>query len=76
MSFPTREEIMQAAIEKLQQLPYRQQQEALDYLEFLAQKYGAKKSTKPRIAGLHKGKVWIGDDFNDPIPPEYWSEKL
>lgn len=65
--------IDQSVIDKLQQLPAAQQQQVLDYIEFLAQKYIPPKTLLPRVAGLHKGKVWIADDFNDPLPPEYWS---
>lgn len=27
-------------------------------------------STTPREFGHFKGRVWIADDFNDPLPPE------
>lgn len=30
-------------------------------------------SAKPRVAGLHKGKGWISEDFNDPLSDEFWS---
>jgi prevent-host-death family protein len=26
----------------------------------------------PRIPGLHPNTVWISDDFNDPLPDEFW----
>ncbi len=29
-------------------------------------------STKPRVAGLHKGAIWISDDFDEPLPEEFW----
>jgi len=66
--------IDQSVIEKLQQLPAAQQQQVLDYIEFLAQKYIKPKTRKPRVAGLHKGKVWIADDFNDPLST--WTELI
>lgn len=25
-----------------------------------------------RIPGLHKGMIWMSDDFNDPLPDEFW----
>ena len=51
------------------------QQEILDFAEFVSNKYHqdrekASKPKKKRIAGLHKGKGWMSDDFNDPLPPE------
>jgi prevent-host-death family protein len=24
----------------------------------------------PRVAGSMRGKIWIADDFDDPLPPE------
>jgi prevent-host-death family protein len=25
---------------------------------------------KPRVPGQDRGKVWMSDDFDDPLPPE------
>ncbi len=73
----TANSLSQTILDKLQDLPETQQQQILDYIEFLAQKYPKPqpRSQKPRVAGLHRGKGWISDDFNDPLPPEYWSGK-
>ncbi len=30
-------------------------------------------SHRPRIPGLNRGKIWISEDFNDPIPDEFWT---
>jgi len=27
---------------------------------------------KRRIAGLHRGQIWMSDDFNDPLPDEFF----
>ena len=29
-------------------------------------------STTPRVADLHKGAIWISDDFDEPLPDEFW----
>jgi antitoxin (DNA-binding transcriptional repressor) of toxin-antitoxin stability system len=29
-------------------------------------------SIKPRVAGLHKGAIWASDDFDEPLPDEFW----
>ena len=29
-------------------------------------------SDTPRIADLHKGQIWMSEDFNDPLPDEFW----
>jgi hypothetical protein len=57
---------------KLQNIPSEQQRQILDYVEFIAEKYDStsnisEKSSKKRILGLHEGKIWISDDFNDPL---------
>ncbi len=62
-------------IDKVKDLPPEKQQEILDFAEFVSNKYhqDKDKESKPkkkRVAGLHKGKGWISDDFNDPLPPE------
>lgn len=61
-------------IDKVKDLPPEKQQEILDFAEFVSNKYHQDKEKeskqKKRIAGLHKGKGWISDDFNDPLPPE------
>lgn len=27
---------------------------------------------KQRIAGLHRGQIWMSDDFDEPLPDEFW----
>jgi len=26
-----------------------------------------------RVAGLHEGQIWMSDDFNEPLPDDYWN---
>jgi prevent-host-death family protein len=26
----------------------------------------------PRVAGLHAGAIWTSDDFDAPLPDEFW----
>ncbi|MEH2376357.1 type II toxin-antitoxin system VapB family antitoxin [Nostoc sp.] len=60
-------------IAKLQTLAPEQQQQVLDFVEFLAQKYVQPQQTpQKRVLGLNQGKIWISDDFNDPLPDEFW----
>ncbi|NJL10873.1 MAG: DUF2281 domain-containing protein [Calothrix sp. SM1_7_51] len=60
-----------SALIKLQALPPQQQQQALDFIEFLTQKYvqsnSSQSQNKRRIAGLHEGMGWIAEDFNAPL---------
>ena len=27
----------------------------------------------PRAAGLHAGAIWTSDDFDEPLPDEFWT---
>ena len=31
-------------------------------------------STTPRVAGLHAGAIWTSEDFDEPLPEEFWTE--
>jgi len=28
-----------------------------------------------RVAGLHPGAIWTSDDFDEPLPEEFWAGK-
>lgn len=28
---------------------------------------------EPRTAELHPGAIWISDDFDEPLPEEFWT---
>ncbi|WP_392533055.1 DUF2281 domain-containing protein [Nostoc sp. C117] len=56
-------------IAKLQTLAPEQQQQVLDLVEFLEQKYAQpQQAPQKRVLGLSQGKIWISDDFNEPLP--------
>lgn len=45
----------------------------LDFVEFLAQKYAQpQQPPQKRVLGLNQGKIRISDDFNNPLPDEFW----
>lgn len=29
-----------------------------------------------RIAGLHEGEGWMSEDFDDPLPDEFWNGRV
>lgn len=31
-------------------------------------------SPAPRVAGLHAGAIWTSEDFDEPLPEEFWTE--
>ncbi len=60
-------------IAKLQTLAPEHQQKVLDFVEFLAQKYTQPEQIpEQRILGLNQGEIWMSDDFNDPLPDDFW----
>jgi hypothetical protein len=66
-------------LNKLKSLPIEQQQQVFDFIEFLASKYQVSQTIAPkrsRIMGLFEGKGRIGNDFNEPLPDEFWSSQL
>lgn len=70
----------------LQALSSEQRQQVLDFAEFLAgrrdQSDASEKlegdekqllqSMPPRIFGLHAGQAVMSEDFDDPMPDEFW----
>ncbi|MBW4643030.1 MAG: DUF2281 domain-containing protein [Goleter apudmare HA4340-LM2] len=66
--------ITETLISQLQTLPPEQQQMVVNFVEFLVQKHAQSQPSqkKQRIVGLHEGMGWISDDFNEPLPDEFW----
>lgn len=63
--------IQPAILEKLEELPESLQTEVLHYIEFLIEKQ-AKNSTQEKLTkrgglGMWKGKIWMSDDFDEPL---------
>ena len=38
----------------------------------LARLVGIESNSKKRIAGLNKGEIRVSDDFDTPLPDEFW----
>ena len=32
----------------------------------------ASSQRQPRVAGLHRGAAWVSEDFDQPLPDEFW----
>jgi antitoxin (DNA-binding transcriptional repressor) of toxin-antitoxin stability system len=30
-------------------------------------------ATTPRVASLHPGAIWTSEDFDEPLPEEFWT---
>ena len=63
--------IQPVILEKLAELPESLQTEVLHYIEFLIEKQAKnstqEKPTKRGGLGMWKGKIWISDDFDEPL---------
>lgn len=55
-------------------LPLDKQQSILDFSRFIRSNTLATEQKRPskRQAGLGKGKVFVSEDFDDPLPDEFW----
>jgi Protein of unknown function (DUF2281) len=67
----------------LEKLSPELRQQVFDFAEFLGQRQGSVideqsvKAVKPkRVRDLDRGAVvWMSDDFDDPLPDEFWFGK-
>ncbi|MEG3937365.1 DUF2281 domain-containing protein [Microcoleus sp. S36b_A3] len=63
--------IQPVILEKLAELPESLQTEVLHYIEFLIEKQAKnlsqEKQTKRGGLGIWKGKIWMSDDFDEPL---------
>lgn len=57
---------------KLKNLPVDKQQQVLDFVEFLIQKSTSKQQNTKRVPDIHKGKIKMSDDFNEPLDDSFW----
>ena len=64
-------DIEQALLEQVRSLTPQQQQEVLNFAEFLHLKVPT--AVPERVPGLHQGTpYWIADDFDAPLPDQFW----
>ena len=45
----------------------------VNFVEFLAHKHAQSQPSQQRVLGLNQGEIWISEDFNDPLPDEFWT---
>jgi Protein of unknown function (DUF2281) len=62
----------------LQRLTPEQRQQVFDLVEDLSQEKKldnepqASTPKKQRVFGQYAGKIWMSDDFDDPLPDSFW----
>ena len=39
----------------------------------IARLVGVSNLTGLRVAGLNRGEIWVSDDFDVPLPDEFWT---
>ena len=69
--------IAEELLAKLQNLPPEKQQTVLDFAEFLVQKNTQSQATptqevQQRVPDLNRGEIWMSEDFNEPLPDDFW----
>ena len=68
--------IAETLVAKLQFLSPEQQQTLLDFAEFLVQRHiqpEQAQQAQQRVLGLNQGEIWMSEDFNEPLPDEFWT---
>ena len=61
-----------AILKNVEKLPESVKQAVLDYTEFLVNRYAeeapkTEKTAKRGGLGIWKGKIWMSDDFDEPL---------
>jgi hypothetical protein len=64
--------LTETLIAKFKSLLPEQQQTLLHFAEFLVQKHTPTQPNQQRVLGLNQGEIWMSEDFNDPLPDEFW----
>lgn len=65
---------IESIISELDSVPESLLVEVLNFIRSAKNKAikGSNQSSFQRVAGLHEGQIWMSDDFNDPLPDEFW----
>lgn len=70
LTIPIQFDDLLKVIEKLSPEQKRVLREHLEAEEETPVEEGA--TAKPRVLGLHPGAIWTSEDFDDPLPDEFW----
>ena len=61
----------QQLLQEIEILPPELQKQVSDFVVFL-RKQQQRQVRKNRTVGEYKGKIIIHDDFNEPLPDDFW----
>jgi hypothetical protein len=62
----------QALAEKFKRLPKNQQQQIINLIDSLLAQEEKNKKTSKRILGLNQGEIVMSNDFDAPLPDDFW----
>jgi mRNA-degrading endonuclease RelE of RelBE toxin-antitoxin system len=70
-------EIPEHVMTALKRLTPEQRQQVFDLVERLSQERNSAEQPpetpkKQRVFGQYAGKIWMSDDFDDPLPGSFW----
>lgn len=65
-------EILSQVKETIKFLTVREKEDLVKYLLNQESKEEKDSVLQVRVAGLHRGNVWMSEDFNEPLPDEFW----
>lgn len=60
---------------KIRNLSVDRQQQVLDFVEFLAQKSILEQHQAKRVPDIHRDKIQMSEDFNEPLGDCFWLGK-
>lgn len=63
---------LQQIMEQIDDLSITELEELQAFLQAQLERKAHGKGKKPFILDLHPGAITISDDFNDPLPDEFW----
>jgi hypothetical protein len=58
--------------ELIERLPPDLQKQVYEFARFLLERRAESEASRTRVAGLHEGQGRIGEDFDAPLPDDFW----
>lgn len=63
---------LKTILDAIRELTPDELEQVRQVVEAESEKLAATISAKQRIFDLHPGAMWMSDDFDDPLPDEFW----
>ena len=62
----------QEIAERIQELSVEERKQLIGVIVDSLTETSEQPAKGKRIPGLHAGTMWVSDDFDDPLPDEFW----